>query len=65
MKLKSFLFLIICSCSIIYGIDTATVIFQNGVEDYSGCEDATISSQSNQNQGSSEKLNVKYEKCTT
>lgn len=49
-----------------FAVDTATVFLQNGAEGYNGCEDSWISSQSaGSNNGSAEKLNVKYEKCVS
>lgn len=65
MKHKLLAFLMLFGFSLTFAVDTVSVVMQNGLDGYDGCIDATISSQSGSNMGSADKLNVKYEKCTS
>ncbi len=63
MKRKLLALLVFCGFSFSFAVDTLSVTMQNGLDNYDGCIDATISSQSASNMGAADKLNVKYEKC--
>ena len=40
-------------------------VFQNGLNDYEGCEDSYVSQDGISNNGNSETLVAKYEKCSS
>ena len=62
-SLKLFLVLLLPALFLVASAEDVTVVLQNGLEGYTGCEDAYIADWLNENTGDDDTLFGEFEQC--